>query len=73
MAVTTVDARNLQCPMPVVRIATPINEVQSGQTVELITTDRDALSDIPASANRSKSNSKKTPSSTSSSKRPSRD
>jgi tRNA 2-thiouridine synthesizing protein A len=48
MADTTVDARNLQCPMPVVKMAMAINDIQSGQTLELIATDRGALSDIPA-------------------------
>ena len=48
MADTTVDARNLQCPMPVVKTAMAINEIQSGQTLELIATDRGALSDIPS-------------------------
>jgi len=44
----TVDARNLQCPMPVLKIATAMNEVSPGETIELIATDRGALSDIPA-------------------------
>lgn len=48
MADTTVDARNLQCPMPVVKTAMAINDLESGQTLELIATDRGALSDIPA-------------------------
>ena len=48
MADTTVDPRNLQCPMPVVKTAMAINEIQSGQTLELIATDRGALSDIPS-------------------------
>ena len=48
MADTTVDARNLQCPMPVVKTAMAINELDPGQTLELIATDRGALSDIPA-------------------------
>jgi len=48
MADTTVDARNLQCPMPVVKTAMAMNEMTSGQTLELIATDKGALSDIPA-------------------------
>lgn len=48
MADKTVDARNLQCPMPVLKIAQAMNEVTAGQTVELIATDRGSLSDIPA-------------------------
>ena len=48
MADITVDARNLQCPMPVLKIAKAMKEADSGQTLELIATDRGALSDIPA-------------------------
>jgi tRNA 2-thiouridine synthesizing protein A len=48
MADVTVDARNLQCPMPVLKISQAMKEVDSGGTVELIATDRGALSDIPA-------------------------
>ena len=48
MADTTVDARGLQCPMPVIKVAQAVATIDSGQTVELIATDRGALSDIPA-------------------------
>ncbi len=48
MADLTVDARNLQCPMPVLKVAQAINNIDSGQTVELVATDRGSLSDIPA-------------------------
>ena len=48
MADLTVDARNLQCPMPVLKVAQAINTVDSGQTIELVATDRGSLSDIPA-------------------------
>ena len=48
MADAIIDARNLQCPMPVVKTAMAIKDMQSGQTLELIATDRGALSDIPA-------------------------
>ena len=48
MADVTVDARNLQCPMPVLKIAQAMNDLSTGQSVELIATDRGALSDIPA-------------------------
>ena len=51
MADATVDARNLQCPMPVLKISKAMKDIESGQTVELIATDRGALSDIPAWAN----------------------
>lgn len=48
MADITVDARNLQCPMPVIKAAQAMAGAEVGQTVELIATDRGALSDIPA-------------------------
>lgn len=51
MADVTVDARNLQCPMPVLKIAQAMNTISEGQTVELIASDRGSLSDIPAWTN----------------------
>ena len=48
MADVTVDARNLQCPMPVLRTAQAMSRVEPGAVVEVIATDRGALSDIPA-------------------------
>ena len=48
MADITVDARGLQCPMPVIKTAQAIATIDSGQTLEVIATDRGALSDIPA-------------------------
>lgn len=48
MADLTVDARGLQCPMPVLKVAKAIKEIASGQSLELIATDRGSLSDIPA-------------------------
>lgn len=48
MADVTVDARNLQCPMPVLKISKAMKDLDAGQTAELIATDRGALSDIPA-------------------------
>lgn len=48
MADKVVDARGLQCPMPVIKLAQGIKEIGAGQTVELIATDNGALSDIPA-------------------------
>jgi tRNA 2-thiouridine synthesizing protein A len=48
MADKVVDARGLQCPMPVIKTSQAMKELQSGQTLEVIATDRGALSDIPA-------------------------
>ena len=48
MADVTVDARGLQCPMPVIKAAKAIAGIDSGETMEVIATDRGSLSDIPA-------------------------
>lgn len=48
MADVTVDARGLQCPMPVIKLSQAIMSVSSGQLVELISTDRGSCSDVPA-------------------------
>ncbi len=48
MADITVDARGLQCPMPVIKVAQAVTSATVGQTIEVIATDRGALSDIPA-------------------------
>jgi tRNA 2-thiouridine synthesizing protein A len=48
MADITVDARGLQCPMPVIKTAQAMGQIESGQTLEVIASDRGALSDIPA-------------------------
>lgn len=48
MADITVDARGLQCPMPVIKVAQAMSTASSGQTVEVVATDRGALSDIPS-------------------------
>ena len=48
MADATVDARGLQCPMPVIKTSQAIAGLTAGQTLEVIATDRGALSDIPA-------------------------
>ena len=48
MADKVVDARGLQCPMPVIKVAQGIADLTAGQTLELIATDNGALSDIPA-------------------------
>lgn len=42
------DAKGLSCPMPIVRAKKAIDELKSGQILELHTTDSGSLSDIPA-------------------------
>jgi tRNA 2-thiouridine synthesizing protein A len=44
----TLDASGLSCPMPVVKTKLEMNELASGQVLEVISTDRGSLSDIPA-------------------------
>jgi tRNA 2-thiouridine synthesizing protein A len=44
----TLDASGLACPMPVVRTRQAINTLESGQVLEVISTDRGSCSDIPA-------------------------
>lgn len=48
MANYTLDARNLMCPMPVIRTQDRITELKSGDTLEVTCTDPGALNDIPA-------------------------
>jgi len=45
------DAKGLACPMPIVRTKKAMNELVSGQVLELQTTDQGAKSDIAAWAN----------------------
>ena len=44
----TLDASGLACPMPVVRARQAINQLSSGEVLEVISTDRGSLSDMPA-------------------------
>ncbi len=48
MADTTVDARGLQCPMPVIKLSQALKAAGSGQSVELLSTDKGSCSDVPA-------------------------
>jgi Predicted redox protein, regulator of disulfide bond formation len=42
------DARRLLCPMPVIRAQNKVQELESGDTLEVTCTDPGALLDIPA-------------------------
>ena len=42
------DARGQLCPMPVVKTAKAMKELEPGQVLKLIATDRGAITDIPA-------------------------
>lgn len=44
----TLNAKGLACPMPVVRTKKAIDTINSGEVLEVVVTDKGALSDIPA-------------------------
>lgn len=44
----TVDLKGLLCPMPVVKMAKAIKEVEVGQTIEAFATDPGVMADMPA-------------------------
>ena len=44
----TLDAKGLMCPMPIVKLAKKIKEIQVGQVLEVIADDPGAKEDIPA-------------------------
>lgn len=44
----TLDARNLMCPMPVIRAQQRVEQLAPGDTLDVICTDPGAKSDIPA-------------------------
>lgn len=48
MAHYELDARRMFCPMPVIRTQDKVNELQAGDTLEVVSTDPGALNDIPA-------------------------
>jgi tRNA 2-thiouridine synthesizing protein A len=47
-ATKILDASGLACPMPVVRTRQAIDELMPGEVLEVISTDRGSLQDIPA-------------------------
>ena len=44
----TLDARELLCPMPVIKTAKAMKTLQPGQILKLVATDRGSVADIPA-------------------------
>jgi TusA-related sulfurtransferase len=48
IATQTLDVRNQSCPLPIVRASQKMNDLQVGEVLELIATDRGALSDVPS-------------------------
>lgn len=48
MSAYQLDARNMLCPMPVIRTQNKVRELKEGDTLEVTSTDPGALNDIPA-------------------------
>ena len=48
MAAVIVDARNLLCPMPVIRTQDAVVKLQPGDSIKVLCTDPGVLHDIPA-------------------------
>jgi tRNA 2-thiouridine synthesizing protein A len=48
MSSHTLDARNMLCPMPVIKTQNKVAELNVGDTLEVTCTDPGALYDIPA-------------------------
>jgi tRNA 2-thiouridine synthesizing protein A len=44
----TLDLKGLLCPMPVIKMAKAIKEIEVGQTIEAYATDPGVMADIPA-------------------------
>lgn len=44
----TLDFKGLLCPMPVVKLAQAIKQIQIGETLEAVATDPGVMADIPA-------------------------
>jgi tRNA 2-thiouridine synthesizing protein A len=45
---TTLDARGLKCPMPIVKTAQAIRTIAAGELLEVLTTDPGAVADFAA-------------------------
>ncbi len=43
-----IDARGLNCPLPVLKLRKRLKDLQPGAVVELLATDRAALKDVPS-------------------------
>ncbi len=48
MANVVVDAKGLNCPMPIVKTAQAVKSMASGQTVEVLATDAGSVKDFAA-------------------------
>ena len=45
-AIQTLDARGLNCPLPILRTKKSLNTLQSGETLKVISTDPGSLKDM---------------------------
>ncbi len=54
MADIVIDAKGLACPMPIVKAKKGIDSIQSGQVMELQTTDKGSMNDFQAWVNQTK-------------------
>lgn len=48
MSTHKLDVRRMLCPMPVIKTQNKVKELDSGDVLEIICTDRGAMHDIPA-------------------------
>ena len=48
----TIDAKGLNCPMPIIRIKKALGEMQTGQILKMEATDKGSKSDVAAFASR---------------------
>ena len=47
MAYRHIDARNLTCPLPVLKLRKALRDMAAGETVEMLATDPGVLDDVP--------------------------
>ena len=48
MATQTLDVRGVSCPMPIVRTSQAMQGLNLGDTLEVLATDRGAVTDVPS-------------------------
>jgi len=48
MADITVDTKGMACPMPIVKAKKALDSLESGQTMEVLSTDKGSLNDFTA-------------------------
>jgi tRNA 2-thiouridine synthesizing protein A len=48
MTTATLDARNLNCPLPILRTRKALKDLQAGDTLEIVATDPGSVKDLQA-------------------------